>query len=147
MLRFMPFTVEVHLDMEVSPEVAFDTLADHDSWPQWMPRVFLPVGPSLGTLRVGSVPKVRINHLPFPTPLPVKVLDRPREITWSGGSALLRGEHSFFFEAKDGGTRVTSSEKWSGPMAWMLYPILRVGAARVGLAQLRGIRKGAMKRA
>lgn len=142
----MPYTVQSHLDIAVSPEIAFDTLADHGSWPAWMPRSFAPVGPSLGTLRVGMAPRVRINGLPFATPLFVTVVDRPRAITWSGGSAALRGEHTFRFEPHEGGTRVTSVEVWSGWVAWVLSPVLRRGALRVGRAQLRGIEKGALVR-
>jgi hypothetical protein len=143
----LPYTVKEHLDVEVSPAVAFDTLADHDSWPEWMPSSFLPVGPSLGTLRVGLIPRVRINGLPFTTPLSVTVVDRPREITWAGGSASLKGVHTFLFEARGEGTRVTSSETWSGWLAWLLMPVLRSGAGRVGRAQLAGIKKGATARA
>jgi len=143
----MAYTVEEHLDIDVEQATAFDTLADHDSWPHWMPRSFRPVGPSVGTLRVGATPRVRISGLPFATPLPVIVVERPREITWSGGGVLLRGEHTFRFEAHGAGTRVTSSETWSGLLAWLLKPVLRRGAARVGRAQLAGISKGAMARA
>ena len=102
-----------------------------------MPASFAPVGPSVGTLRVGVEPRVRINGLPF---------DRPREITWSGGSASLRGEHTFLFEARPGGTRVTSIETWSGWLAWLLKPVLARGAVKVGRAQLEGIKKGATAR-
>lgn len=143
----LPYTIKEHLDLDVSPAVAFDTLADHDSWPGWMPKSFLPVGPSLGTLRVGLTPRVRINGLPFTTPLPVTVVDRPREITWAGGTASLQGVHTFLFEARDRGTRVTSVETWSGWLAWLLMPVLRPGAVRVGRAQLAGIKKGARVRA
>ena len=142
----MSFIARAHLDIDVTPEVAFDTLADHDSWPEWMPRSFRPVGPSLGTLRVGAIPRVRIENLPFATPLPVTVFDRPREITWAGGSSALRGVHSFLFEAIDGGTRVTSSEIWSGWLAMLLKPVLLRGAVRVGRAQLAGLKKGALRR-
>jgi hypothetical protein len=139
----VPYTVTEHLDLDVSPEVAFDTLADHDSWPAWMPSSFKPVGRPLGILRVGVAPKVRINGLPVATVLHVDVVDRPREITWSGGNAVLHGRHSFLFEAREGGARVTSSETWTGALAWLLKPVLRRGAARVGRAQLEGIAKGA----
>jgi Polyketide cyclase / dehydrase and lipid transport len=143
----LPYTVTEHLDVDVSPAVAFDTLTDHDSWPEWMPSSFLPVGPSLGTLRVGLIPRVRINGLPFATPIEVTVVDRPREITWTGGSASLRAVHTFLFAARDNGTRVTSTETWSGWLAWLLMPALRPGAGRVARTQLAGIKKGAMARA
>ena len=143
----MPYTVEESVEIDVDPAVAFDTLADHGSWPEWMPASFKPVGPTVGTLRVGATPRVRIAGLPFATPVPVTVVDHPREITWSGGNLLLRGEHTFRFEASERGTRVTSSETWSGLLAALLKPLVRRGAARVGRAQLAGIRKGALARA
>jgi hypothetical protein len=142
----VPYTVTEHLDLDVSPEVAFDTLADHDSWPAWMPSSFKPVGRSLGTLRVGVAPRVRISGLPMATSLRVVVVERPREITWAGGNVGVHARHSFFFEARGNGTRVTSSETWSGSLAWLLKPLLRRGAARVGHEQLAGIAKGASLR-
>ena len=69
------YTVETALEFETSAETAFDTLADHDSWPGWMPGSFKPVGASVGTLDVGKVPRVRISGLPFTSPLPVKVAE------------------------------------------------------------------------
>ena len=141
----MSFTVTAHLDIDVSPEVAFDTLADHGSWGAWMPSSFKPFGRTLGTLRVGETVKVRLGGV-LPAALPIRVVDRPREICWSGGSRLLRGEHRFLFEARGSGTRVTSSEEWSGPLAWLLKPVIERGASRVGRAQLRGIAKGASSR-
>lgn len=142
----MSFTVTEQLEVEVDAEIAFDTLADHGSWREWMPGSFRPVGESLGTLEVGAAPRVRIEGLPFATPLPVVVFDRPREITWEGGPSWLHGRHTFLFEATASGVRITSRETWSGPIAALLEPILRRGAARVGRAQLAGIRKGALAR-
>lgn len=143
----MPYTVTAHIDLDVSPEIAFDTLADHASWPDWMPSSFRPVGRSLGTLRVGAEPRVRIAGLPVASPILVTVLDRPREITWTGGSAGVHAEHRFLFEARDGGVRVTSSETWSGALAWALGPLVRRAAARIGRAQLAALGKGARARA
>jgi hypothetical protein len=139
------YTVKAHLDIDVTPDVAFDTLADHDSWPAWMPPSFKPVGRSLGTLHVGATVKVRLGGF-VPAALPIVVVDRPHEIRWSGGNVLLRGDHRFLFEARGSGTRVTSSEEWSGPLAWMLKSVIERGAARVGRAQLQGIEKGALRR-
>jgi hypothetical protein len=140
------YTIKKQLDVDVAPEVAFDTLADHDSWPQWMPPSFKPVGPSVGTLQPGLVPRVRISGAPFETPLHVSVVERPREITWGGGTPALTGRHEFRFEPIETGTRITSIETWSGWLAWLLFPMLYPGAHRVGRAQLLGIRKGATAR-
>ena len=144
----MPFTVEVSLDLEVSPQLAFDTLCDHSAWPAWMPRSFLPVGASVGALTVGGKVQVRIDRLPVASTLHVTVVDRGREIAWRGGlEGVLLGEHSCLFEPAGAGTRVRSVEKWSGVIAAILKPLLRAGAARVGRAQLAGLREGALARA
>ncbi len=143
----MPYTVEVTVDVDVEPEVAFDTLADHDAWGDWMPASFRPVGPNLGTLGVGMKVPVRIQPLPS-TPIAVRVVDRPRELTWTGGSPGMRADHRFVFEALKGGrTRVRSIETWSGPLARLFKPIVKRGAARVGRALIEGLRKGALARA
>jgi hypothetical protein len=144
--RALAYTITKHLDVDVPPDVAFDTLADHDSWPEWMPPSFKPVGPSLGTLREGIAPRVRIAGAPFDTALSVKVVERPRRILWAGGTPSLAGSHEFTFEATASGTRVTSIETWSGWLAWFLFPMLYPGAHRVGRAQLLGIQKGASAR-
>jgi hypothetical protein len=144
----MGYTVEVELDVDVAPEIAFDTLADHDSWRAWMPRSFAPMGPSLGTLRAGMRPRVRIDRLPVATPIAVTLVDRPRAIVWGGGSALLRAEHRFTFEARaEGGTKLRSSEKWSGLLARALSPLVKRAAARIGREQLEAIANEARRRA
>lgn len=144
----MPFTVEVAVDVDVEPEVAFDTLADHDAWREWMPRSFRPVGPSLGTLRVGMKVPVRIQPLPMTTPIAVRLVERPGELTWTGGSPGMRADHRFVFEArKGGGTRIRSIETWSGVLARVLKPVVKRGAERVGRALVEGLKKGALARA
>ncbi len=142
------FTVEAALEVEVSAETAFDTLADHDSWPRWMPGSFKPVGASVGALEVGKVPRVRIAGMPFTSALAVTVAHRPRELTWTGGLAgVIQGEHHFFFEPTPGGCRVRSSETWTGWLAALVKPIVAPMAQRVGAEQLAGLRKGALERA
>lgn len=142
----MPYTIELSLDLEVTPEVAFDTLCDHDSWPRWMPpKSFRPVGRSLGRLHVGGEFRISIERMPA-TKARVTVVNRAREISWCGGArGVLWAEHAFFFEPVENGTRVRSVETWSGVMAPLLKPILKPGAARVGKAQLAGLRRGALQ--
>lgn len=143
----MAFTVKVSLDVEASPAVAFETLADHGSWSRWMPPGFVPVDPPLGALRVGLETRVRIARLPFPSELLVTVVEPSRQITWGGGlGRALRGEHSFLFEETPRGTHVISSEVWSGWLSSALKPLLRALAARIGRMQLEGLRKEAEAR-
>ena len=144
----MPFTAEVSLELEVSPTVAFDTLAAHDGWAKWMPRSFLPVGPSVGTLKVGEKARVKIAGAPVASTLRVTCVDRPREIAWCGGvKGLVFGDHHFLFEATEKGTRVRSVETWTGVLAGLIRPLLLKAAKRVGDEQLAGLRQAALVRA
>lgn len=144
----MAFTVEESLEFETSPEAAFDALADHASWARWMPASFRPVGPSLGTLRAGVRPWVRVAHLPLPSRLRLEIVERPREIAWGGGvPGVLWGAHAFRFEKGPRGALVRSVETWSGALAALLAPLLRPIAARGAREQLEAIRRGALERA
>lgn len=143
----MPYTIELSIDLEVTPEVAFDTLCDHDSWPSWMPSAsFRPVGQSMGLLHVGGEFRISIERMPASSAR-VTVVDRAREISWSGGfKGVLWADHAFFFEPLGKGTRVRSVETWSGVIAPLLKPLLKPGAHRVGKAQLAGLQQGALAR-
>ena len=134
----MAFVVHAEIELDVPPERAFDALTNHDTWPKWMPPTFVPVGPSVGTLVVGSKVKARVDRMPFPSVIEVTRLDRPKEITWCGGArGLMFAEHTFFFDAHGTGTRVRSAETWSGPVAAVLGPMLRWRAAAGARAQRR----------
>lgn len=147
--RAVSFLAETSLDIPVSPEIAFDALADHAGWAAWMPRTFAPVGPTPGTLRAGDRFRVRIAHAPVASPLVVSVVDRPREIAWRGGPrGVLAAEHRFLFEPNgEGGTRVRSVERWDGVLAPLLRPIVQRLAERIGAQQLAGLARAARGRA
>lgn len=137
----MPFVAEASILLDVSPEVAFDKLADHPSWPDWMPPTFRPAGHSRGKLTVGARFKAYIARLPFPTPIEVYVVDRAKEITWGGGSPLLAARHRFLFEAEGSGTRVRSVETWEGGLDRVVRRIVKPLAERIGRDQLEALRR------
>ncbi len=142
----MAFIAEVAREVAGPPEAAFDRLADHSSWPRWMPPRFFPVGPSLGPLVVGKRPRVRIAHLPMPNTLTVAVAERGRELTWTAGSALLHARHRFLFEALEGNrTRIRSVEAWDGLLAPLLKPLVLRLAEQIGREQLEAL-AGALTR-
>ena len=143
----MAFTVTETLDLEAPLALAFETLADHAGWFDWMPAGFVPVGPPLGQLHAGLGLRVRIAGAPFASRLRVSAFEAPTLITWGGGLGhALRGDHSFRFEATATGTRVTSSEIWSGWLAPLLRPGVAPVASRIGRAQLEGLRRGTLAR-
>lgn len=138
----MPFLAEASLEIAVAPDVAFDKLLDFSTWASWMPPSFRPVSAARqsGPLRVGERISVRIGRSPFPSPLTVSIVDRPRTIAWRGGvGKLLFAEHVFRFEAKGDATVVRSQELWDGRIAPALRPVVKRLAERVGREQLEAL--------
>src|SRR5260221_13108809 len=78
----MAFVAEAFVSLDVSPEVAFDTLADHPSWKDWMPRSFAPISKADGPLRAGTKIKMRVAGTP--ATIEVTIVDRAKEIQWCG---------------------------------------------------------------
>jgi hypothetical protein len=144
----MSFLAEASITLDVPPEVAFDALRDHPSWRAWMPRGFVPASTLGRPLEAGDAIRVKVGGAPVASRIEVEIVERPREITWSGGvRGLLHGRHRFLFEPHEGGTRVRSVETWSGVLAALVKPALRRAASKVGAAQLRGLEKAVTRTA
>jgi len=138
----MSFIAEAEITLPVSPEIAFDTLRDHASWAEWMPRSFVPASNLGRPLEEGDVIRVRVAGAPFASKISVVCVERAREITWCGGvRGVLHGRHRFLFEPHGAGTRVRSAETWSGFIAAITRPALSRAASRVGLQQLRALER------
>jgi hypothetical protein len=137
----MSFVARGTRRLPVTPEVAFDRLADFASWPGWMPSSFRPAGKTAGTLRLGQRVSVRIAGVPVASRIEVTELRRPKELAWSGGvPGVLWANHQFFFEA-DGpdGTLVVSHETWSGLLAPFVRRFVQPQAERIGGQQLEAL--------
>jgi hypothetical protein len=136
----MAYVVRSSLLLHVPAEVAFDRLADHDSWPRWMAASFRPAGKSAGRLTEGAVFHVKIRGM-LPATCKVSVALRPRELTWCGGvKRVLWAEHRFLFEPRgEADVEVTSVESWHGPVAALLRPLIAPGAKKVGREQLAAL--------
>lgn len=136
----MPFLAEASVLIDAPPDVAFDKLADHASWSDWMPATFRPAGSSRGQLRAGHILRVHIGRMPLATPIEVLVVDRPREISWGGGMrGVISARHRFLFEAEGKGTRVRSVETWEGPLDRALRRVITPLAERIGRDQLAAL--------
>ena len=145
----MSFVTEASRTLPVSAEVAFDCLADYDSWAEWMPDSFRPITRSVGQLRPGVKAQVRIMGGPLPASIRVRVADRGRELTWGGGvRGVFLADHRFLFERKgDSSVDVRSVERWSGVVAAVLRRALVPSAERIGREQLEALEKAAVARA
>ena len=130
---------EASVSLECSPEVAFDALADHPSWNDWMPGSFKSLSKADGPLRPGR--KIKMRIVGAPATIEVTVCERAKEITWCGGvRGLLRAEHRFLFESDGkGGTKVHSCETWKGALAPIVRPFIKPRAEKIGSQQLAGL--------
>ena len=140
-LSTVTYVVRSSQVLPVPAQVAFDRLPDHDSWPQWMPASFRPVGKSAGRLTGGTTFRVRILGLPCAATCKVSVARSPEELTWVGGrKGILRAEHRFLFKARGAASvEVESVESWHGVLAALLRPGIEPGATRVAREQLAAL--------
>ena len=140
----MSFVAETSLLVPHPPEKVYERLADVGSWHRWMPPDFRPLGSPHGSLKLGTRIKVKLLHLPVPTPLDVYLFKPPVELGWSGGNHKLLGAwHRFVFEPEADGahTRVRSLETWDGALSFAVRPALQPLAVKIANSQL-----GALKR-
>jgi carbon monoxide dehydrogenase subunit G len=136
----MPFVAKGSRHVSVTPEVAFDRLADYASWADWMPQSFRPTGSPSGALVIGRKIRVRVGGLPGVTTIEVSEARRPAEIAWQGGlPGVLFADHRFLFEADGDGTKVTSLETWSGALASLARLFIQPMAERIGGQQLEAL--------
>jgi hypothetical protein len=144
----MTFVARASRLLAVPPAVAFDCLADHDSWARWMPALFRPVGEAVGRLSEGARMRVKISGVPLPISLRVTVLHASRELRWVGGvPGVLFAEHRFTFEPKgEDSVEVRSEEEWFGFLAALLRPGILPRAEEVGRGQLGALAAEAERR-
>jgi hypothetical protein len=136
----MSFVAEASILLDVPLEAAYDKLADHASWADWMPPTFYPAGSSRGPLRAGETVRMKIGRMPFASAIQVEIVERPHEITWGGGvPGVISARHRFLFEPEGEGTRVRSVETWEGPMERVLRPAIQPMAERIGRDQLQAL--------
>jgi hypothetical protein len=136
----MPFSIQTSRVLTVAAPVAFDRLADQESWRRWMPRSFRPVGAPVGRLREGETYRVRVSGLPAVS-IRVTVVRRSQEIAWTGGvRGVFFAAHHFYFEPRgEAEVEVRSVETWSGVLATALQGRMKEKAEEVLRDQLAAL--------
>lgn len=128
--------VEKSIELDAPAEKIWEQLVDVKSWPEWKPFITKARIAGYDSLTNGA--RIKMSLLaggPAAAPLSVTVnaFDKPRYLSWEGGiKGLLHAEHSFCLEEKGGKTRVTTYEKFAGPLLWFMLRL----APREDLEQL-----------
>lgn len=106
-------------DMASSPEEVWKVLTDFAGYAQWHPSLSFVDVPT--EVLPGTKLRAHLsNGSDIDGEYDFTVLDyeAPRRLAWEGGIPdVLTGQHSFALEPHDGGTRLTESEKFTGPAA------------------------------
>jgi uncharacterized protein YndB with AHSA1/START domain len=108
-----PATAQGEIHIAADPQTVWAVISTIDEWPTWnadvkSARLEGPTAP-------GSVFKWKAGPSSLVSTL--QVVERPREIGWTGRTMGITAVHVFRFEPKDGGTLARSEESWEGLIA------------------------------
>lgn len=132
------------LDLPMSVEEAFDSLADFSRTAEWDPTVVEARRLTRGKARLGSSFRVSVSFLGRRVPLEYRIteFERPSRLVLSGGDSSLRSIDEITFVSRPGGTRVTYEARieLSG-IRRPANPVLDVPFQRIGRLAVRGLRE------
>jgi carbon monoxide dehydrogenase subunit G len=132
------------LQVPISPEQAFDHLADFTTTASWDPGISAARRLDDGPLGVGSRFQVRSKIGPATVPLVYEIThyDRPNRLVLHTKGRLHEGEDDVRFAPSGDGTEVTWNAMFRvrGP-GLLLDPALGVGFRRVGAKAVEGLER------
>lgn len=114
-------------DIAAPARAVWDQILAVRTWPEWKPFISRTVlrGPDLS---LGSRFRMHIRVKgPFAVPVSVRVCNwvPPRRIAWTGGiPGVTMSVHSFLLEEKNGQTRLTSLEEFTGALVWLMLRLV-----------------------
>jgi dehydrogenase/reductase SDR family member 12 len=134
------------LDAPVTPEVAFDSLADFTTTADWDPGIVAAKRLDDGPIGLGSRFEVRskVGLATVPLVYEITRYERPGRLVLTTTGTFHRGEDDVRFEARaEGGTEVTWGAMFAlrGPIGRLIDPVLAVGFRRVGKAAIAGLER------
>lgn len=119
--RQAPVFAEGSIEIASSPERLWDLMADLEGWPRWNGDVkeIAVEGP----LAEGTVFRWKGGNARIVSTL--RVVDRPREIAWTGRTFGIDAIHSWRFEPGPLGAVASMQESFSGGPARLLRSMLQ----------------------
>ena len=132
------------LDVPVTPEQAFDYVADFTTTANWDPGISGVRRLDTGPLARGARFKVQYDIGPAAVPLHYEITtyERPLRVVLTTVGPFHRGKDDVTFESAGEGTRVTWDARFAlrGP-GRLLDPLLAIGFQKVGREAVRGLEK------
>jgi hypothetical protein len=108
--RRAPVFAEGSIEIASTPERLWDLMADLEAWPRWNPDVTEIVVD--GPLREGTVFRWKGGSTRIVSTL--QVVDRPRELAWTGRTFGIRAIHSWRFTTGPLGAVASMEESFAG---------------------------------
>jgi carbon monoxide dehydrogenase subunit G len=137
--RSAPVFSEGSIDVDASPEVVWDTLADFERWPTWSPgvdSVSLEGAVVEGTTFRWKAGATRLVSV-------LRRVERPHALGWTGRAMGIRAIHLWRFEPRDGGSLVSMEESFDGPIAKLFRTRLQRQLDRTTAEGLRALKETA----
>ncbi len=115
------------------PQRVWAVFEDLPAWPKWNPVTpsarWLTEGQWRRGARMAITLRLRNKRMTFRPE--VVAVEPNHRVTWVGRGFGVTGRHSFTFEAEGSGTRVTTTETFSGPLLFLyrfMMPPARIRA-------------------
>lgn len=111
--------ITVATEISSAPEDVWEELTNFAGYTQWHPALsFVDIPP---TVLAGTQLRAQLSlgtEMDGEYTFTVTHYEAPRRLVWEGGiPEVLMGRHSFILEPRDGGTRYTESEEFTGTAA------------------------------
>jgi len=132
------------IDLPLTPEQAFDYLADFSRTAEWDPGVAEAERLTPLPVQLGSRFRVVVSFLRRRVPLEyaITAYERPHRLVLRGGDDVLRSIDEITFVSRRGGTRVTYEARLElTGIARLADPILQLLFQRIGSLAVRGLRE------
>jgi uncharacterized membrane protein len=106
----------IAVDIAASAERVWEVILDVESWPQWTPSMTSVQRLDAGPLGLGSRARIKQPGLP-PLVWQVTDLDEGSRFTWVARTPGLTAAATHEVTRAPGGSRLTLTVAWSGPLA------------------------------
>lgn len=134
-----PMRVEDVIHIEAPTEVVWAVTRDVERWPEWTPTVTSVRRVGSGPFGLGSVARIK-QPLQPESEWVVTGFVEGRRFAWTTRRRGLRMTGTHDVAPEGGGTRNTLSVDAAGPLAALLWPVLRLAMRRALSDENRGLK-------